>query len=48
MPRFALTLFCAGLVLSQVVASAERCSQRLERQQLNRAATLVSIEQAAR
>lgn len=48
MSRFCLTLFCFGLLASQVIAGAERCAQRLERQQLNRAATLVNIEQAQR
>lgn len=44
MTRFVLTLVSGGLIMSQVVAGAERCAQRIEQQQLNRAAQLVSVE----
>lgn len=47
MTRICITLASAGLILSQVVAGAERCAQRIERQQLQRAALMLTVAQEA-
>lgn len=46
--RFAITLAAFGLLAANVLTAAERCAQRIERRQLQRAALLASFEQGAK